>query len=157
MTRALHDPTVTASLKSPILGSMISRITTFLADRLFFRDVRRYMKQASGRSMSLDDCDRLPLVRRAIEGPDDWPAFATALPRLRRSPLRAIAGFERASLRWMFGIHLLGVLLAVTGSLVAVEILKVVSQPDPTGDAPLYALGLALVVFVFNVVAALLH
>ena len=121
--------------------------------KLFFQDVVDTMRLLGTRSLTLEDCQKITLVKKQIEGDDDWPSFSKALFSLRRSVLLAIIKYEKKSLTYMFFLHLFGVVSAVFGSLVAVKVLESLKAPS----GALTAIFLALFVFVLNVAAAALH
>ena len=124
-----------------------------LIQKFTFRDVIDAMRLAGSRHLELEDCDRIPNVKEQIEQSDHWPDFNRALPKIRSSVMGAAIRWEKASLSYMFTIHLLGVLSAVAGSLIAVKILESLGGHDGVG----LAVFLALFVFILNVSAATLH
>lgn len=121
--------------------------------RFTFQDVITTMRLAKSRDLTLEDCNRIPHVKSQIEKADQWPTFESALPHLRRSAMKSTMFWERRSLTYMFVIHLIGVLCAVAGSLIAVTILESLGQEKNIPKA----LGLTFFVFLLNISAATLH
>lgn len=122
-----------------------------ILNRIFFQDMTPIMDLAQKRALTIEDCQSVDQVREQILEEDDYPNFFDALKKLRDSPMKSLLSWESRSLKWMFSLHLFSVVLAVSGSMIAVQILSHINL------SAFYALSLAALVFTFNITSAVLH
>ncbi|APJ03469.1 ATP-binding cassette domain-containing protein [Silvanigrella aquatica] len=148
---------------------MIQNKTT-LWQKFSFSDVTSLMKKLGKRAAEKNDLNSVPFVNKTIAEKNTYPNLENAVVSLRKSPLLSVLEYEKKQLIAMFFIHLSDVIISLMSALAAIQLLRSFESPssnfrfislfyqDPsTNEKMLFAISLALVIFLLNILAASLH
>lgn len=143
---------------------------TSLWQKLSFSDVTPLMKKLGKRATQKSDLNSIDYVNKTLDNKDNYPEFKVAIPLLRQSPFRSLLTFEKKQFIFMFFIHVSDVIASLISALTAIQLLRsfestsenfqlisLFYQNPSLNETFHFAIILALIIFLLNVLATSLH